>query len=55
MQVTKDTALTKEQILSAVKKLGYKFGAPNPLPSLNAVLYSKPKFANDDGKFSPPA
>lgn len=55
IQVTSDGPLTKEQILGAVKKIGYKFGASNPLPSLNAVLYAKPKFTNDDGKFGPPA
>lgn len=54
-QVTKDEPLTKAQILVAVKKLGYKFGASNPIPSLNTVLYTKPKFKNVDGKFSPPS
>ncbi len=55
MQVTKDSPLTKEQILSAVKKVGYQFGTSNPKPSLNAVLYGKPKFTNTGGKFSAPA
>ncbi len=54
MQVTQSTPLTKDQILVAIKKIGYKFGASNPLPSLNAVLYAKPKFTNHNGKFSPP-
>lgn len=54
-QVTKDEPLTKAQILVAVKKLGYKFGATNPIPSLNTVLYTKPKFKNVDSKFSPPS
>ncbi len=53
--VTKDSPLTKQEILGAVKKCGYQFGVSNPMPSLNAVLYAKPKFTNVDGKFSPPA
>lgn len=54
IQVTKAEPLSKAQILAAVKKLGYKFGVSDPIPSLNTVLYTKPKFKNVDGKFSPP-
>jgi hypothetical protein len=45
--------LSKEDILLAVKKLGYRFASKNPVNSLNALLYGKkPKFKNTDGKFS---
>ena len=45
--------LGKEEILAALKKLGYKFTAKNPTNSLNTLLYGKkPKFKNDGGKFS---
>jgi hypothetical protein len=46
-------SLSKDEILAALKKLGYKFAAKNPTNSLNTLLYGKkPKFKNDDGKFS---
>jgi hypothetical protein len=46
-------ALTKEQILDGVQKIGYKFSTKNPVNSLSVVLYGKkPKFKNQDGKFS---
>ena len=45
--------LSKEDILAAVKKLGYRFSSKNPVNSLNALLYGKkPKFKNADGMFS---
>ncbi|MCI0534319.1 MAG: winged helix-turn-helix domain-containing protein [Verrucomicrobiales bacterium] len=52
-QVTEDKALTKAEILAAIKKLGYKFTAKDPVNSLNTVLYSKKAFKNQGGKFSP--
>ena len=54
IEVTRAEPLSKAQILTAVKKIGYKFGVPNPLPSLNTVLYTNPKFKKIGGKFSPP-
>lgn len=51
--VTKTRAMTKEEILAAVQKDGYRFNAKDPMPSLNSVLYSKRQFQNKDGKFSP--
>jgi hypothetical protein len=54
IQVTSRGALTKEQILEGVKRIGYKFSTTNPLNSLGVILYGKnPKFKNDGGKFSP--
>ena len=45
--------LTKAEILEGVQKVGYKFTAKNPTNSLNTLLYGKkPKFKNEDGKFS---
>lgn len=54
LQVTAQESLSKAEILSAVKKLGYRFTANDPTNSLNTLLYGKqPKFKNQDGKFSP--
>lgn len=53
IQVTKDKPLTKQEILAAIHKLGYRFATKNPLNTLSVVLYSKKQFRNQDGKFSP--
>ena len=46
-------AMTKEEVLAAVKKAGYKFSTKDPLNSLGVILYGKkPKFNRADGKFS---
>lgn len=51
-QVTKDKALTKQQILQAIDKIGYKFTARDPLNSLNVALYTPGNFKNNgDGTF----
>lgn len=52
-KVTSEKAMTKEEILAAVKKSGYKFSTNKPLASINVVLYTKGQFKNVDGKFSP--
>jgi hypothetical protein len=52
-EVTKNKPLDKQEILQAIKKLGYRFTAKDPINSLNVVLYSKRQFKNDDGRFSP--
>lgn len=45
--------MTKEDVLSAVQKNGYKFSTNNPLNSLGVILYGKtPKFNRADGRFS---
>jgi hypothetical protein len=51
LAVTKSKPLTKQEILDAVDKLGYKFTAKNPTNSLNTLLYSDKAFKNHDGKF----
>jgi hypothetical protein len=54
LQVTAKGPLTKEEILEAVKQLGYRFSTNNPLNSLGVILYGKnPKFKNENGRFSP--
>lgn len=53
LKVTKDKAMTKDEILAAIAKLGYRFNTSNPVSSLNSVLYAKKQFKNADGKFSP--
>ena len=53
MQVTKEKPLTKPEILEAIKKIGYRFSAKDPMNSLNVTLYTKGNFKNAGGKFSP--
>lgn len=54
VQATSKKALTKDAILEAVQRAGYKFTTNKPMSSINVVLYGrKPKFKNDKGKFSP--
>ena len=52
-RVTKGKALNKQEILAAIKKLGYRFSAKDPINSLNTVLYTGKVFKNQGGKFSP--
>lgn len=52
VEVTKDRALTKKEILDAVIKLGYKFRGKKPILSLSTLLYGKNSgFKNLGGKF----
>ena len=51
-QVTTNNPMSKSEILAAIKKLGYRFTAKNPVNSLNTVLYSHQQFKNVKGKFS---
>jgi len=54
LRVTKSRPLTKAEILSAVRKTGYKFTAKAPLNSLNTLLYGSKNFKNHGGgKFGP--
>jgi hypothetical protein len=54
IKVTSQKALTKQEILDAVAKLGYQFTTANPLNRLGVVLYGKKSpFKNENGKFSP--
>ncbi len=53
IKVTTNKAMGKQEILSAIKKLGYHFAAKDPINSLNTVLYTGKAFKNQAGKFSP--
>ncbi len=54
IQVTKAKPLTKDEILAAVLKLGYKFTGPIPMNSINVHLYTKGQFKKHaGGRFSP--
>jgi len=51
-KVTEDKALTKEEILAEVAKLGVVTKSKDPLVVVGTVVYGKkPKFTNTDGKF----
>ncbi len=52
-KVTTGRPSTKQEILKAINKIGYRFSAKDPMNSLNVVLYTKGQFKNDSGKFSP--
>lgn len=53
LQVTRARPLTRQEIVKAVKQIGYKFKTKDPLNSLNMVLYSSKAMKNVGGKFSP--
>jgi hypothetical protein len=54
IQVTKAKPLTKEEILAAVQKLGYRFTGPVPMNSINVHLYTKGQFKkHSGGRFGP--
>ena len=54
LEVTKGNPLTKPEILAAVQKLGYRSASEKPVRMLDNLLYGKkPRFKNDDGRFSP--
>ncbi len=45
--------LTRQEILVAVQKLGYRFSGKDPMNSLGALLYAKNSgFKNENGRFS---
>ncbi|HYE33276.1 MAG TPA: hypothetical protein VEH27_17765 [Methylomirabilota bacterium] len=52
MQVTSQRALSKQEILDEVQRLGYQFNSKNPANSLGVILYGKnPRFQNEGGRF----
>jgi hypothetical protein len=54
IKVTSSKPMTRDEILEAVQKLGYKFYTINPMGSISSLLYGKKnKFKNEAGKFSP--
>ena len=55
VQVTSKKPMTRQEVLEAVLKLGYRFQTKEPMKSLNPILYGKnPKFDRVGGKFSAP-
>jgi hypothetical protein len=52
IQATAKKALTKEEILQAVKKAGVRFATRRPMATLNAYLYQKGQFVRRDGRFT---
>jgi hypothetical protein len=52
-RATRNKPMTRQEILKAIGKLGYKFTAKDPMNSLNVTLYTKGNFKNANGKFSP--
>jgi hypothetical protein len=55
LAVLREGGKTKEEVLAAVQRRGYKFQTNNPLNSLGVILYGKnPKFNRVDGRFSLP-
>ncbi len=53
LEATKSKPLTRQEIVDAVQKAGYKFTAKDPLNSLGVVLYTSGAFKNYGGKFGP--
>ena len=53
LKATAAKPLTKVEILKAVKDLGYKFTARDPINSLSATLYASKQIKNFGGKFGP--
>lgn len=54
LQAISKKPLGRQEIVQAVKKLGYKFSTGDPLNSVSAMLYSNKKtFKNENKKFSP--
>jgi hypothetical protein len=45
--------MTKEEILAAVKKAGYRFSTARPMATINAYLYQKGAFVRKKGRFAP--
>ena len=52
-EATRKKALSKQEILDEIQRMGYRFTAKDPINSLNTVLYTNKQFKNLDGKFTP--
>jgi hypothetical protein len=52
-EITNKTPKTKKQILNELISLGYSFSTTTPINSVNATLYLKDAFNNENGYFSP--
>ncbi len=56
LQVLRDGPMSKDEILSAVQKVGYRFSSKNPGNSLGIILYGKePRLDRANGKFGLPS
>ena len=53
LQVTKAKPLSRQELLEAVKGVGYVFTAKDPLNSLSTLLYTDKDIKNTGGKFGP--
>ena len=54
LRVTSQRPLTKEEIVEAVKRLGYRFTSKNPSNVVGVLVYgTNPAFRNEGGRFSP--
>jgi len=53
LQVTRAKPLARQEIIDAVRKIGYKFTTKDPLNSLNMVIYSSKALKNLGGRFAP--
>ncbi len=54
IKATQPKPLSKPEILSGVRKLGYQFAGKNPMNSINVQLYTKGQFKkHSGGRFSP--
>jgi len=54
LEVTKGHPMTKPEIMAAIQKLGFRSASEKPVRMLDNLLYGKkPRFKNDDGRFSP--
>ena len=55
IEALRESPKTKEEVLSAVQKRGYRFQTKDPLNSLGVILYGRnPKLNRADGRFSLP-
>lgn len=52
-EITHKTPKTKKQILGELISMGYHFSTSTPINSVNATLYLKGAFSNENGYFSP--
>jgi hypothetical protein len=54
IKATQPKPLSKPEILTGVRKLGYQFAGKNPMNSINVQLYTKGQFKkHSGGRFSP--
>jgi len=53
IEATTGHPMTKQEILEAIQKMGFRSASKNPMASLSTLLYGKnPRFKNVNGRFS---